>query len=408
MNPVIIIPSYWTKTLQPTPIGEMGIYDDATPIDRPLPELETCLASLEQVRGVLRVVILLVAPHGQEESARARVDSICRAHPDLNPMVIGSAEAYLVRRTVRKIASRMDAEVIGLRGYGAIRNLGLAVAAVFGHDVAVFLDDDNIVLDENFLIDATYGLGMQNRQSRYVLAKTGRFIDANDSPYADEKNLRWSDRWWPKEREFNALMRKMLEGKGRLARANDIYHGCFALHVRAFSRVPFDSWITRGEALDYLINLRMAEIDVWFDRDWLVRRIPPEHASEASKYLQDVYRWCYERRKIEYENRRIASGRITLKALAPYPSEFVSDKLEERVARTSFARAVSGPERNEYRYIWRQGRHEADEWAKSVMGNYAKFLTFWPRIVATLWNDPGLARRLTERGCPKPLEGDEQ
>ena len=54
MNPVIVIPTYWAESDEPSEIGEVGTYDHATPIAKPVPELETCLESLEQVRGVLR------------------------------------------------------------------------------------------------------------------------------------------------------------------------------------------------------------------------------------------------------------------------------------------------------------------------------------------------------------------
>jgi len=409
LNPVIVIPSYWALTVGPTQIGEEGIYDFATPIAKPLPELQTCLESLESVRGVLRVVILLVAPPEQEESARARVDGICRQHRDLNPLVIGSREARYVRDSLRRIVPRMaNDDAVGLRGYGAIRNLGLAVAAVLGHDVVVFLDDDNVALDENFLIDAVYGLGMENRQSKLVLAKTGRFIDESGSPYADETNHRWCDRWWPKEAEFNQLMRRMLEGRRRISRANDIYHGCFALHVQAFSRVAFDPQITRGEALDYLINLRMQGIDVWFDRDWLVRRTLSEPPSEASKFLQDVYRWTYEKHKVASSKGRIGTVRVTPGSLAPYPRGFVGEDLEGRISKTALARAVAGPERSSYWWIWRHGRKEAEAWAKGLTGSYAKFLTFWPRIIASLWNDGSLGRKLLSSGEPAWLDGEDE
>ena len=78
MNPVIVIPSYWTDAEHLPAMGEIGVYDHATPITKPMPELETCLSSLEKVRGVLRVIVLLVAPRACAAGARARVESICR------------------------------------------------------------------------------------------------------------------------------------------------------------------------------------------------------------------------------------------------------------------------------------------------------------------------------------------
>ena len=74
MNPVIVIPSYWTDADWLPAMGEIGSYDHATHVTKPMPELELCLSSLEQVRGVLRVVVLLVADRRCEEAARARVE----------------------------------------------------------------------------------------------------------------------------------------------------------------------------------------------------------------------------------------------------------------------------------------------------------------------------------------------
>ena len=47
MNPVIVIPSCWDRSARPGALGERGVYDYTTPIDKPLPELEVCLSSLE-------------------------------------------------------------------------------------------------------------------------------------------------------------------------------------------------------------------------------------------------------------------------------------------------------------------------------------------------------------------------
>ena len=74
MNPVIVIPSYWASADEPGELGELGTYDHATPYDKPMPELETCLDSLEQVRGVVRVVVLVVAPLAGETAASVLAD----------------------------------------------------------------------------------------------------------------------------------------------------------------------------------------------------------------------------------------------------------------------------------------------------------------------------------------------
>lgn len=78
---------------------------------------------------------------------------------------------------------------MSLRGYGAIRNMGLACAAVLGHDAVVFLDDDETVIDADFMKRATYALGQQTRQGLPILVKSGYFYDRDGSPLAPR--TRW-------------------------------------------------------------------------------------------------------------------------------------------------------------------------------------------------------------------------
>lgn len=403
MNPVIVIPSYWTERDLPASFGEVGAYDHATPIDKPLPELETCLDSLESVRGVLRVAVLVVSPPECEAGARARVDGICRTHPNLNPLVVGGPEARLVRRAIARVAPSMDVEAVSLRGYGAIRNMGLAVAAILGHDVVVFLDDDEVAVDESFLIDAVYGLGMETRQGLTIDAKSGYYVDRDGSPFASAGAPRWSERHWSKREAFNRWMDKALSGT-RISRSNVVCGGCFAVGATAFSSVAFDPTITRGEDLDYLLNLRMTGHDVWFDNQWHVRHLPPEIPSRAARFMQDVYRWEYEVEKLRVSNAAIGMRQVRPESLMPYPAPWISPEVSRRIARTSLRRAITSDEHLAYLGIWLRGRHRAKAWARRVGGSYFAFQTYWPKIMGTLWDDRLLAERIRATGEPARQE----
>ncbi len=404
MNPAIVIPTYWATNADDQVSAGVAVYDHATPIAKPVPELETCLQSLERVRGVLRVIVLLVAPTNCMDSARARVNGICASHPNLNTLIIGEPEARVVAEAVHAVAPNMVGETVSLRGYGAIRNMGLAVTAILGHDVVVFMDDDEVALDENFLLDAVYGLGLLTRQELPVSAKTGFFYDRNDSCLADESAAGWSDRFWSKRVEFNQWMRRAQEST-RISRSNYVCGGCFAIHADAFCRVPFDPFITRGEDLDYLFNLRMIGLDVWFDNQWAVKHMPPKSPSLASRFRQDVYRWIYEVEKIDVSNHRIGMRKITQDSLEPYPGPWIGSGVRRRIFLTSLLHAISGPERREYFEIWRRGRREAEVWAYSSKEMYFSFLTYWPGMMAQLWSNRPIANAILRMGTPVSHRG---
>ena len=397
MNPVIVIPSYWSDSRQDTTIADVGVYDHATPLDKEVPELEACLSSLDKVRGVMRVVILLVVPPRCEKRARKRVETVCSHHPVLNTLVVGAAEATMISHAIAEIVPNMGGETVSLRGYGAIRNMGLAVAAILGHDVVVYLDDDEIALSSEFLVQAVYGLGQLNKQGLPIAAKTGYFLDRRNSPFSDESETKWYDRVWTKRAEFNLWMKSALSST-RISRSNYVCGGCFAVHAEAFTHVAFDPFITRGEDLDYLFDLRMNGLDVWFDNEWFVRHMPPRTPSMPSRFLQDIFRWDYEYEKLLVTNARNDLHRITPSSLMPYPGPWISDDLQSRVFSTTLRRALCCPEHQAYLSILFHGRKQALEYATQSSRRYLSFQTYWPLLITEIWQDSLLASRLLASG----------
>lgn len=397
MNPAIVIPTYWAQQE-----GQPGSYDHATSVDAPSPELARCLDSLEQVRGVMRTIVLVAAPPAAQREARARVDAICSEHPHLSPLVVGEAEARAIKDAVAVMAPRLPGEAVSLRGYGAIRNLGLAVAAVLGHDVVVYMDDDEIALGPEFLVEGVYGLGQLTRQGTPILAKSGCFIDAEGSVYANEK-LSWTDKRWDKNIGFNQWMRRA-QGTVRISRSNHLCGGCFAVHAEAFSRVAFDPYITRGEDLDYLFNLRMYGYEVWFDNQWRVQHLPPATPLPAKRFRQNVYRWVYEQRKLAAASRRPDLVQVTPSSLMPYPGAYLQDDLDKRVRTTARRRAVAGStsseDRAEYLSVWRSGLADAEANAERHERSYLQLQSWWPSIVSGLWQEPQLGAHLLAQGSP--------
>lgn len=400
MNPVIVIPSYWAETDRFGNFGELGAYDYATPVTKPLPELESCLSSLDRVRGVLRVVVLLVADRSCAASARARVTTICRSHPNLNPLVVGRREAGHVMRAVSLVAPGLEPEVVSLRGYGAIKNMGLVVAAALGHDVVVFMDDDNAACDANFLVDAVWGLGALTRQDLPVLAKTGYFVSDDGDPFRDEGRVPWADRLWDRREAQNEVLAKGLSSSKRLVRSTVMSGGCCAIHARAFCRVPFDPFITRGEDLDYLLDLRASGLDVWLDADWCARarRGEDPQARRASRFSQDVYRWTYENRKLAAMAGRRDLRTVSPSSLEPYPGPWVSDGVFDRMRRTAARHVLAGPDRRAYLRMRMRGMAEARAWADEAAGSYLSFAQTWPLVMDALWGEPYLSQMLRRTG----------
>ena len=342
-------------------------------------------------------MVLAVCPLDATDEVAERVRSIAAAHPGLDVLVVTNREAPAIMDRVARIAPKITGEAVSLRGYGAIRNMGLAVANILGHDAVVFLDDDELVLSPDFMDKALYGIGSETRQSLPILAKSGYFYDRSGSPLASTaKEAGPTSRWWTKRIEFNRWMSRALAGT-RISRSNYVCGGCLTIHARAFRRIAFDPFITRGEDLDYLFNMRLFGMDVWFDNVWAVKHLPPAVEEEWPRFMQDVYRWYYEREKLAEASRRPDLSAVTPASLMPYPGPWISSGLDERVRKTAMARSLFTRERKGYRSVWRDGIADARSYARRHRSSYLRFQSFWPAIMDGLWNDPDLIAVLERR-----------
>lgn len=383
MNPVILIPVF-ISARRHAEVGQVtSTYDHTTSLSSQ-GELPRCLDSLRKVRGLGHIVILVAAEPSIENQAASKARSIAEHFSDLSITVIGAPELALIRQRMEQLGVPVHNE-IGLSGYGAVRNLGLLVANMLDFDAAVFLDDDAVVEDEAFLEKAMYGLGKLTRRGVPILAKTGYYLNEEGS-YLSSKPAKWYDRFWQQSKAFNSWITKAMAGP-RLSRSNHVCGGCLALHKEAFRRVSFDPWIARGEDLDYMLDLRMYGSDIWFDNQWVMRHLPPATPREGLRFRQDIFRWLYEYRKIEYARTQIDLLQIKPQSLQPYPGPFLEPNVTKRIRRTALLRSIGRPDGKGYRQAAKSAAGEAAKYAETHCAKYFEFQFKWPAIMSRFEND---------------------
>jgi len=384
MNPLVIIPTYVSSRGLRESSVPTAIYDHATPLGRE-GELPRCLKSLTRVRGIGAVAILVAAEPGLEKKAAEKIRRFAGEFPQLSIMVVTDNELDIIRRRFEQLnLGRLEFEV-GLTGYSAIRNLGLVLANVLGFDSVVFIDDDEVIDDQDFLVKGMYGLGKLTRRGIPILAKTGYYLN-EEGTYHSLSQDQWYNRYWEQGSAFNEWIDSAMRGP-RLSRSNHVCGGCLALHREAFRRLSFDPWITRGEDLDYLLNLRMYGSDIWFDNQWKLRHLPPDTASEGRRFRQDVYRWLYEFRKMEYSRTQIDLQQVKPSSLEPYPGPFLEPGIQKRIKRTAQLRSMGCPDKKEYRIAAKVATNEAAEYASSNCAKYFEFQYVWPELMVRTEGD---------------------
>ena len=391
MNPAVIIPTFHTAPTKRGASKPSNLYDHPTPLNEQ-GTLGRCLNSLQQVRGLGQVIILVAAEGGVEDEAAKKVQNIANQFPQMHTLVIGRAEAEIVQQRLDQLGFGGQQEAIGLTGYSAIRNLGLVVAQVLGFDSVVFIDDDETIEDEAFLEKAMYGLGKLTKKGIPILAKSGFYFNDEGTYYSKSQN-RWYNHFWQQGRAFNNWISKAMSGP-RLSRSNHVCGGCLALHRETYRRLSFDPWILRGEDLDYLLNLRMYGSDIWFDNKWSLHHLPPESASEGTRFRQDIYRWLYEYRKMEYSRIQIDLMQVKPSSLEPYPGPFLEPSIVRRIRITAFLRSLARPDKKAYRKAAKAARTEAVQYAQRNCTKYFEFQFVWSELMSRIEGDQILSTAL--------------
>ena len=347
-------------------------------------ELPRCLESLRCVRGLGHIIVLVIAEPAIENKAASKIRAVAEQFPDLNIAVVGAPEMALVRQRMEQLNIGLRGEV-GLAGYGAMRNLGLLLAGALDFDSVVFIDDDVVIDDPAFLEKAMYGLGKLTRSGVPILAKSGFYLN-KEGQYLSSRSTKWYNRYWDQATAFNKWISKAMKGP-RLSRSNHVCGGSLALHREAFRRVSFDPWIARGEDLDYMLDLRMYGSDIWFDNQWSLRHLPPASTSEGTRFRQDIYRWLYEYRKMEYSRTQIDLMQVKPQSLEPYPGPFLEPGITKRIRITAILRSLARKDKKAYRQAAKAARTEAVMYAQRNCSKYFEFQFVWPELMARMDSD---------------------
>jgi len=393
VEPCVVIPTFWTRRRMRGSDRGPFVYDHPTVIDSDgtLPE---CLRSLEIVNGLGRVVVLVAASDSSiEHEAEDRVRGILADFPGIDSIIVGPAEMGSLHRRMEQLEFADVLPAVGLASYGAVRNVGLVVAAILGCDFVVFVDDDQVISDPRFLEIAAEGIGETTAGGKTILAKSGYYTD-EEGRYQVAGTAPWYDMFWRQDDAYNEAL-GVVAAPPRIRPSAVAFGGCLGIHRDMFMNVSFDPWVVRGEDIDYVINARMHGGDVFLDGEWSIIHRPPKLPSEARAFRQDVFRFIYEHRKLEFSKSQVDLRQVTPDSLNPYPGRFVDSSIGWRARITAIMRALAGKERSEYLNIARTVVPTASAFARDNCERYFVFQRRWPMLMDRLWEDVALKPLLT-------------
>jgi glycosyltransferase involved in cell wall biosynthesis len=279
---------------------------------------------------------------------------------------------YLDRKNFGNISPLID-----LKGYSKIRNTSLLLAQALSMDVAVFIDNDEVVEDPNYLDIARQFLN-KPWNGKTVNGKGGFYLNRDGTIFLPCQHLWWRF-LWNKTKWMNQVWGKILSSPHSLLPSSILLGGNLVLHRSLFQSVPFDPYIPRGEDTDYLINASHLGFRVLFDKRLRIRHLHPER---TGAFFQEELRGDIERFLYEREKTRVGS---TID-LDPYPGYFLKWTLYPKALFTSMFLSLD--------YLAKGNGKKAKECISNlnlffkkrseVWSRYLRFKADWERVMGKL------------------------
>lgn len=397
LKPAIIIPSFWSKEARSTSVEKQKVmlFSHPTMIDEQNPPLAATLESLRNTKDVGRIIIAVgVTERSILTRADARVREITQNYPDLDILVIGEAERGSISRRLDQLGMSGMMDALEINSYGAVRNLGLLAATVLGSDSVIFIDDDEIINDPDFIQNGLFGLGLKVHDGPTIYAKTGYYINSNNEWEVAETTRHFANAFWKPGVAYNKALSASLKPP-RLQQARFACGGILAIHSNMYSKIAFDPWITRGEDVDYLINIKLHGGEMYIDDQWRIINNPPSDPTPGARFRTEVYQFIYEHRKLEFAKSQVDLNRITAESLNPFPGEFIDGSVGAKARITGLLHTLVGPERGYYFRTAVKSVGEANEYARENCANYFSFQRAWSHLTERLWEDVALKSLFT-------------
>jgi hypothetical protein len=341
MKVTMVIPSYWGRKKEDVRKETDTLYDHPTPLDEEgtLGRLLNSLSILKNKEFRLVILGVATAPDIQEETENKIASIIENGIKNVETHLF----SYSHLSKIHQFLSRKNKEelhsLLLLEGYANVRNLCTFVPHLLGSEIAVMIDDDEIFEDPDFMNKALEFIGQEKHGDR-ILAKAGYYINPDGEFFLNREILPWMT-YWNKIDGMNRAFRQIIAGEPRLKITPFAFGGNLVLHKDLFTRIPFDPCVPRGEDIDFLINARMFGFKTYLDNQLAIKHdAPPKGSPEWRQVREDVFRFVFEKKKLDGQEGYPGLHHLQASQLDPYPGEFLKDDLEEKIYRSNQMLAI--------------------------------------------------------------------
>ena len=334
MKATMVIPSYWTRESEAGWRKGDAVYDHPTPLDTEgtLQRALESTAVLEDKDFQLVVIAVATAEDSAERVEKKLYDLIRKVQPrlDIELLLFGRSHLARIHELLIREGKKDCIDLLQLRGYSNVRNLCLFIPHILGSDIAVLIDDDEVFEDPHFMVKAKEFIG-RSFEGTLVNAVAGYYLQP-DGNYLLKKPFRPWMRFWDKYSKMDEAFEAVIGSEPRLKETPFVFGGNMVIHRNLFTKVPFDPQVTRGEDIDFLINAKMFGFNFFLDNQLAIKHCaPPKTHPTWMQLREDIYRFVYERAKIESQKEVQGMTRVYPEDFDPYPGCFFGKNLEEKI-----------------------------------------------------------------------------
>jgi len=334
----MVIPSYWQRESHVGWMEKDTIFDHPTPLDN-----EGTLPRAIQSVGILEdkdfQLVIIAVPTSEDIQAEVEkkisgiIESVCDT-AGVEILLFGPSHLKQIHELLTNAGKKDYIDLLQLNGYSNIRNLCMFIPHILDSEAAVLIDDDEVFEDSKFIFKAKEFIN-KNHGDKKIYAVAGYYLQPDGDYHVDKPYHHWM-KYWDQYENMNNAFDQVIGTEPRLKKTPFVFGGNMVIHRKLFTVVPFDPDVPRGEDIDYLINARMFGFHFFLDNQLSIKHLPPSKSHPTWKGLrEDIYRFVYERSKIENQEDVEGMKKVYPEDFDPYPGCFLKDDLNEKIEGSS-------------------------------------------------------------------------
>jgi len=336
MKVTMVIPSYWARESGVGWKEGDAIYDHPTPLDS-----EGTLLRAIQSTGILKdkdfqlVIIAVATAEDIETQVEKKVANIIKSsNPGVEVLLFGHSHLKQIHELLISESKKEYNDLLQLRGYSNVRNLCMFIPHVLDSEAAVLIDDDEVFEDPKFISKAKEFIGREVG-GKAINAVAGYYLQPDGDYHVKKPSRPWMQ-YWDQYDRMNEAFDKAIGTEPRLKETTFVFGGNMVVHRNLFTVVPFDPDVPRGEDIDFLINAKMFGFPFFRDNQLSIKHLPPPKTHPVWRSLrEDLYRFIYERAKINNQKEVKGMTRLYPDEFDPYPGCFLKPDLETKIEKSS-------------------------------------------------------------------------